>query len=230
LKTKDDLNYGPETVDAHFRLSQFEVDWARALKPNKDIMYTKSSHQSDIPCLHVYPDFVKVNFKSSTLEHIRQFQGEWMSKSEPAALQFLDVSPIESTHIYVCCHMTRDVRCGVIGKVLINQLREYLASPPEDISALKYENVEVYGCSHVGGHKYAGNMIIYRPGWKQGVWYGRVLPEDIDSIIRTTVLEGKIIAKHWRGGLPSGRWYPKERMSAQEAEEQSREWKCACQE
>ena len=32
--------------------------------------------------------------------------------------------------------------------------------------------------SHVGGHKFAGNVIVYSPSGT-GVWYGRVSPEKV---------------------------------------------------
>lgn len=235
--TKEDIKYAPDGVSsAPFRFSKFVVDWAACLKPNKSVMYTKSSHHSNFPCLHIYPDNVKVTFTSAnpSLEQIQRFQEQWMSAAEPAPLDFINVQSIStnSVHIYVCCHAERDVRCGFIGELLISRLRKYIASPPVDlVDILQDKEVEVFGCSHVGGHKYAGNMVIYRPDWKQGVWYGRVLLDDLDAIIRETILRGNIIEKHWRGGLPSGNWDPKEKISAKEASERSLEWqdeKCAC--
>jgi len=182
-------------------------------------MYSKSSHHSDVPCIHIYPDYLKVTFNSArpSLNQIQEFQDRM--NDSPANLDFINIEPIPENlvHIYVCCHSARDVRCGVIGQVLISKLRKF-----------QNENIKVFGCSHVGGHKYAGNMIIYRPDWKQGIWYGRILPDDIENIMQKTVIGGKIIEKHWRGGLPSGEWDPKEKMTAKEAEKRSIEWQCAC--
>ncbi|KAH8118377.1 Sucrase/ferredoxin-like-domain-containing protein [Phellopilus nigrolimitatus] len=54
--------------------------------------------------------------------------------------------------------------------------------------------------SHIGGHKFAGNVIIYFP---QGlsVWYGRVTPHEVASIVQHTIIEGKVLAPLLRGGL-----------------------------
>ncbi|KAI5123431.1 hypothetical protein M0805_006136 [Coniferiporia weirii] len=54
--------------------------------------------------------------------------------------------------------------------------------------------------SHIGGHKFAGNVIIYFP---QGlsVWYGRVTPHEVDAIVKHTILDGKVLAPLLRGGL-----------------------------
>ncbi|KAF8559050.1 hypothetical protein OG21DRAFT_1474462 [Imleria badia] len=54
--------------------------------------------------------------------------------------------------------------------------------------------------SHIGGHKFAGNVIIYNP---QGtsVWYGRVTPHDVESIVKNTIINGQVLPPMLRGGL-----------------------------
>ncbi|TFK27062.1 hypothetical protein FA15DRAFT_587075 [Coprinopsis marcescibilis] len=54
--------------------------------------------------------------------------------------------------------------------------------------------------SHVGGHKYAGNCIIYTPTGT-GVWYGRVTPHDVDSVVENTIIKGLVLPPLLRGGL-----------------------------
>ncbi|KDR83365.1 hypothetical protein GALMADRAFT_235463 [Galerina marginata CBS 339.88] len=54
--------------------------------------------------------------------------------------------------------------------------------------------------SHVGGHKYAGNCIIYTPAGS-GIWYGRVTPHDVDSIVINTIVNGLVLPPLLRGGL-----------------------------
>lgn len=217
---KEDKDYGPDqSGPSSFRLSQFAVDWATLLKPNKQLLYTKSSHSSERPCLHLYPDNVQVTFKSEhpALSDIETFMSHLNSSPFPP-LHFVDIKklPPGTVHIYVCTHNARDHRCGVIGQLVIKRLREYLAgSPPRGV------HVEVFGCSHVGGHKFAGNVVIYRPEWRQGVWYGRITPDDVEAIITQTVLEGKVLGNHWRGGLPDGTWDPKLGLTAEHVEKLS---------
>ncbi|KAI1792067.1 Sucraseferredoxin-like protein [Ganoderma leucocontextum] len=55
-------------------------------------------------------------------------------------------------------------------------------------------------CSHVGQHKFAGNVIISMPTGAS-VWYGRVTPHEVDAIVRETILGGKILPPLLRGGL-----------------------------
>ncbi|KAH0839698.1 Sucrase/ferredoxin-like-domain-containing protein [Lanmaoa asiatica] len=54
--------------------------------------------------------------------------------------------------------------------------------------------------SHVGGHKFAGNVIIHNP---QGtsVWYGRVTPHDVESIVKNTIINGQVLPPILRGGM-----------------------------
>ncbi|EIW62061.1 uncharacterized protein TRAVEDRAFT_115405 [Trametes versicolor FP-101664 SS1] len=55
-------------------------------------------------------------------------------------------------------------------------------------------------CSHIGGHKYAGNVIINTPRGVS-VWYGRVTPHEVDAIVKETVIGGKILPPLLRGGM-----------------------------
>ncbi|KAI0320693.1 Sucrase/ferredoxin-like-domain-containing protein [Amylostereum chailletii] len=54
--------------------------------------------------------------------------------------------------------------------------------------------------SHIGGHKYAGNVIIYMPQGA-GVWYGRVSTHEVEPIVQTTILGGRILPPLLRGGV-----------------------------
>lgn len=66
----------------------------------------------------------------------------------------------------------------------------------EQLQALRLrEKVAVYPCSHIGGHKWAGTLIVY----PQGDWYGRVTTCHVKPLLEQAVLEGKIIKEIWRG-------------------------------
>lgn len=74
---------------------------------------------------------------------------------------------LTGSHVFVCAHGSRDKRCGVCGPVLIEKLKEGIESRGLN------GKVFVSACSHVGGHKYAGNLIIYSPnseGKTMGHW------------------------------------------------------------
>jgi hypothetical protein len=63
------------------------------------------------------------------------------------------------------------------------------------------ETVTVWQTSHVGGHKFAGNILIY-PG---GDWYGYVTPADVPRLIEQHLLAGEVITELWRGRMSEGR-------------------------
>ncbi|TRM68346.1 Sucrase/ferredoxin-like-domain-containing protein [Schizophyllum amplum] len=73
-------------------------------------------------------------------------------------------------------------------------VKEQLKSLRTEKRALVLKN------SHTGGHRYAGNCIIYTPAG-QGVWYGRVTPHEVDMIVKTTLEGGKVLPSLLRGGV-----------------------------
>lgn len=79
--------------------------------------------------------------------------------------------------------------------------------------------------SHIGGHAFAGNVIIYIPPTfplatgniaekegethtsplaGMGIWYGRVEPRHVQQILEETLEKGNIIGELWRGCLDTG--------------------------
>lgn len=96
---------------------------------------------------------------------------EWLSGNP----EILTVS-----HIFVCSHTSRYQRCGFCGPALIKRLKEDIES-----WGLK-DHVVVSPYSHSGGHKYAGNLIIYGPnadGEVTGHWYGYVTPNYVSILL-----------------------------------------------
>lgn len=65
----------------------------------------------------------------------------------------------------------------------------------------------IYFISHVGGHKYSANVLVYRKEAGQGIWLARVRPEDCEGIVKFTVLQGKVVGaeKKLRGGFDRGK-------------------------
>jgi (2Fe-2S) ferredoxin len=64
----------------------------------------------------------------------------------------------------------------------------------------------VRGCSHVGGHAYAGNLLIFAPTKEapcEGDWYGYVRPSDVPALLDARIRDGESLAepikKLWRG-------------------------------
>ncbi|KAK5008725.1 hypothetical protein LTR28_003586 [Elasticomyces elasticus] len=136
---------------------------------------------------------------------------------------FIGARKVDEIMILICGHGGRDERCGKLGPILLAEFEDKLAR--QNVPVLKDEpvpealevNTEVEGytpaarvglISHIGGHKYAGNVIIYiPPGFHsnalagKGIWYGRVEPQHVEGIVAKTVLDGKVIKEMFRGGI-----------------------------
>ncbi len=135
----------------------------------------------------VFPDMVRyVAVKTADLETfvIDQLVGNEVSSR-------LQHQPLSGHHLFVCVHGRRDIRCGDCGPPLVASLEAELNKQELETA------VTIHQTSHVGGHVYAGNVLIY-PG---GDWYGYVTPENASNLIEQHLLQGKIVAELWRGRM-----------------------------
>ena len=113
----------------------------------------------------------------------------------------------------------------MLGPILESEFKNKLFASGldilEDSPDQSSETKDGYGArvgliSHIGGHKFAGNIIVYLPpglttksGEKhalagKGIWYGRVMPEHVEGIVRETIMEGNVIEDIFRGGVKVG--------------------------
>ena len=86
----------------------------------------------------------------------------------------------DETFIFVCSHRVRDDRCGYCGPVLVDLLRGAIQQ-----RLGKDAPVYVYPCSHVGGHTYAGNVLVYSK--HGGVCFGCFCPTDVETLVSSIV-------------------------------------------
>lgn len=122
--------------------------------------------------------------------------------------------------ILLCSQRTRDARCGQSAPLLRREFERHLRPLGlyRDMDDQRPGGVGIYFISHVGGHKYSANVIVYRrrdfdwykrdtsgeeEGAAQGIWLARVRPEECENIIRYTVLQGKVLkpGKQLRAGF-----------------------------
>ncbi|KAK4191364.1 Sucrase/ferredoxin-like-domain-containing protein [Podospora australis] len=138
------------------------------------------------------------------------------------------VKDVDEVVVLICGHGGRDVRCGIYGPLLRGEFEkrlpeqglEVLTGPvvpaEEGAKALRGEKktgARIGLISHIGGHKFAGNVIVYLPpnfktedGEKHplaghGIWYGRVEPKHVEGIVAETIRKGKVIEELFRGGV-----------------------------
>uniref|UniRef100_A0A060TCG4 ARAD1B16346p n=1 Tax=Blastobotrys adeninivorans TaxID=409370 RepID=A0A060TCG4_BLAAD len=108
-------------------------------------------------------------------------------------------------YIFLCSHKTRDKRCGITApimkKVLENQLRDHdlYRDPYDDRGG----GVPIHYVSHVGGHKFSANVIIFLKSGKV-LWLGRVRPEHAKAIVDYSILkDGEVIPELLRTAFKS---------------------------
>ncbi|KAF3486632.1 hypothetical protein F2Q69_00055890 [Brassica cretica] len=97
---------------------------------------------------------------------------------------------LSGSFVFVCAHGSRDKRCGVCGPALMEKFEQEIGS--RGLSG----KIFVKPCSHIGGHKYAGNLIVFSPdsaGNVSGHWYGYVTPDDVPAMLDQHIAKGEII-------------------------------------
>ncbi|KAJ5354273.1 Sucrase/ferredoxin-like family protein [Penicillium brevicompactum] len=148
---------------------------------------------------------------SSTKENEVPDSPEPQDLPHPSATSITSLKSHPSPHaavILLCSQRTRDARCGQSAPLLRREFERHLRPLGlyRDMDDTRPGGVGIYFISHVGGHKYSANVIVYRrrdfnwhkeggedEGAAQGIWLARVRPEECENIIRYTVLQGKLL-------------------------------------
>ncbi len=90
--------------------------------------------------------------------------------------------PIAQPLLVVCTHGKRDRCCARHGRPLYDALR---AAAPRG---------EVWQSTHVGGDRFAGNVVSL----PHGTYYGRVAPGDVPGVL-DALASGRVDLEHYRG-------------------------------
>ncbi|XVF14039.1 hypothetical protein REPUB_Repub09cG0022200 [Reevesia pubescens] len=161
--------------------------------PVKTLLTVIEGDQSDGDVL-IFPELIQ--YKGLTDANVDGFVEDVLVNGKPWASGVQET--ITGSYVFVCAHGNRDKRCGVCGPILIKKLNEEI-----ELRGLK-DQVFVSACSHIGGHKYAGNLIIFSPdseGKIMGHWYGYVTPDDVPELLDQHIAKAEIIERLWRGQL-----------------------------
>lgn len=107
----------------------------------------------------------------------------------PTSLNFTN----NLAYILICSHRTRDKRCGITAPILKKTFERELRNHDiyRDPSDDRPDGVNIHFVSHVGGHKFAANVIIYL---KTGevIWLARVKPDHVEQIVEKTILQKQV--------------------------------------
>lgn len=189
--------------------------------------HTSNSTAEGIESVLVFPDYKLVHVPNSLLG-AKEFWDDYLHPSSKERGGKLPVwlLPYECV-VLLCSHKRRDNRCGIASTVLsrafqvtfekhdwevytdLEDLEDFgtpltggVASTEQrqEILGRSKKRVLVLTNSHMGGHKFAGNVIIYTAAGA-GVWYGRVTSHNVEPIIQETVISGKVLPELLRGGI-----------------------------
>jgi hypothetical protein len=176
-------------------------------------------------------------------EGLSPLHRDQLTREESYAQLLPSVKDVDEVLVLICGHGGRDVRCGVMGPLLRDEFEDKVgkvssrfevrkgavqipehslngAAPavegPHDGESAK-TGVRVGLISHIGGHKFAGNVIIYIPPGLRledqsphplagyGIWYGRVEPQHVEGIVAETMVKGNVVEDMFRGGIDGQR-------------------------
>jgi hypothetical protein len=90
--------------------------------------------------------------------------------------------PVDHPLLVVCTHGKRDRCCAKFGQPLYDALRR------------ETETGHVWQSTHVGGDRFAGNVVVL----PQGLYYGRVGPDDVGGLLADHAA-GRVHLDRYRG-------------------------------
>ncbi|KAF4211167.1 hypothetical protein CNMCM8980_002617 [Aspergillus fumigatiaffinis] len=145
----------------------------------------------------ILPSFTFVDCVKT--EDVRELVDRYIDTPQDAATSQSDSAlmsrPCEYDYVVLLCsHKRRDARCGITAPLIKKELERHLR--PLDLYRDAHDErpggVGIFFVSHVGGHKFAANVMIYRKKEQQMIWLARVRPEHCEGIVKYTLLQGKV--------------------------------------
>jgi hypothetical protein len=98
-----------------------------------------------------------------------------------------DAERVSDPMFLVCTHGNHDKCCAKFGLPVFHALRDMARE-------------QAWQCSHVGGDRFAGNLLCF----PHGIYYGHVAPGDVRRLIES-YRRSEIDLKHYRGRCCYGR-------------------------
>ncbi|SCU94293.1 LAME_0F06898g1_1 [Lachancea meyersii CBS 8951] len=144
----------------------------------------------------VLPHFLKIKaLKASDVATQLDFLVPLLVENKREQLLALEniVEAHENSFVFLCSHKTRDKRCGITAPIL--QKLFYQELQPHglyrDASDFRPGGCTVGFVNHVGGHKFASNVIIYLKSSHSLIWLARVTPKNIPAIVNLMIVPEK---------------------------------------
>lgn len=97
-------------------------------------------------------------------------------------------------YVFLCSHTTRDKRCGITAPIMKKEFELHLRDHDlyRDASDTRPGGVKIDFINHVGGHKFAANLLMYVKQLGKNIWLARCKPNNVKPIIEESLLLGKV--------------------------------------
>ncbi|EMG46232.1 APD1 Actin patches distal protein 1 [Candida maltosa Xu316] len=106
------------------------------------------------------------------------------------------VSPDSNqSYVFFCSHATRDKRCGVTAPIMKREMDKYLQELDlyKEFGDNSPGGVTTEFINHIGGHKYAANVMIYLKSSGKNIWLGLCKPNNVKPIVDECIVgDGKV--------------------------------------
>ncbi|KAK9455717.1 Sucraseferredoxin-like protein [Dipodascopsis uninucleata] len=155
--------------------------------------------------LQLYASGVSMDAAQNVADELTKYKSPPSESELPKEISGAQVSRRSNLAVVLLCsHGKRDKRCAVTAPILKKEFEMNLREHDllRDSSDDRPNGVQIYYVSHVGGHKFAGNVIIYR-NTGEGIWMGRIEPKHVKAIVEETIMKGKVFPSSLRGAFSS---------------------------
>ncbi|KAF3931479.1 hypothetical protein ABW19_dt0204326 [Dactylella cylindrospora] len=135
------------------------------LVTNSSLPPSEEATKKGTTTLSIFPEAIRIPSVPNNTECLNDLiKSHFLHPSNPLSTAATNPTPfslekITEPLILTCSHGGRDRRCGVIGPAITREFNTLIhhQSPENRIDAIAGD------ISHIGGHKYAGNVIIHLP-------------------------------------------------------------------
>lgn len=137
-------------------------------------------------------------FEKVIKESPKGHEGKFLK--ENCSIEGLEIT-LDNNDVFIllCSHNTRDKKCGQTAPYMKKEFESHLSDHGlhRDPSDDRAGGARVLFINHVGGHKFAANVLIYKRNG-EFVWFARCNPLNVKALVEETIIEGKIFKDNVR--------------------------------
>lgn len=140
----------------------------------------------------IVPELVKARAEGSVIEETADLLGD--GSGVKVAIDHM------KAYVILCSHRTRDKRCGVTAPLLKKEFELHIRDDGvyRDTGDNREGGIVVGFVNHLGQHKYAANVMVYRREDGEMIWLARAQPKNVQPIYNECVKAGRTFADHTR--------------------------------